>query len=182
MEVRSFPPHCCSAPLTWPELVDTVRRSWADAVVILGSYCLHELTAPPEESSRCRIYRKEQCHHLLCSPTLVDAVQQNGTYLVTPGWLHYWRTHISTWGFDRPTAIEFFGESLQKLLLLDTGTDPESEQHLAEFGVFFSSLPKNCPLAWNSLGFPCRKSSLPINSRNSYAKKKRLSAKLLNRQ
>ncbi|WP_339137315.1 MAG: ATP-binding protein [Candidatus Electrothrix sp. GW3-4] len=152
VEVRSFPPHCCSAPLTWPELVDTVRRSWADAVVILGSYCLHELTAPPEESSRCRIYRKEQCHHLLCSPTLVDAVQQNGTYLVTPGWLHYWRTHISTWGFDRPTAIEFFGESLQKLLLLDTGTDPESEQHLAEFGGFLQLPTEELPIGLEFLG------------------------------
>ena len=67
---------------------------------------------------------------------LVDAVQQNGTYLLNPGWLTRWQQHIATWGFDRTTAIEFFGQSLHKLLLLDTGTDPEAEYHLAEFGSF----------------------------------------------
>jgi signal transduction histidine kinase len=151
-EVRSFPSHCSSAPIKWSELVDIVRSSWADTVVIFGSYCLRELAAPPDEFSRCRIHRKEQCHHLLCSPTLVDAVQRNGTYLLSPGWLSYWRRHIAIWGFDRPTAIEFFGGALQKLLLLDTGTDPESERHLADFGGFLQLPAETLPIGLEFLG------------------------------
>ncbi|MCW5202403.1 DUF1638 domain-containing protein [Desulfobulbus sp. US4] len=152
VEVRSFPSHCSSAPIKWSELVDIVRSSWADTVVIFGSYCLRELGAPPEGFSRCQIHQKEQCHHLLCSPTLVDAVQQNGTYLLSPGWLSCWRRHIATWGFDRPTAMEFFGESLRKLLLLDTGTDPDSERHLAEFGSFLQLPTEILPIGLEFLG------------------------------
>ncbi|WLE99286.1 MAG: HAMP domain-containing sensor histidine kinase [Candidatus Electrothrix communis] len=152
VEVRSFPSHCSSAPIKWSELVDIVRSSWADTVVIFGSYCLRELGAPPEGFSRCQIHQKEQCHHLLCSPTLVDAVQQNGTYLLSPGWLSCWRRHIATWGFDRPTAMEFFGESLRKLLLLDTGTDLDSERHLAEFGSFLQLPTEILPIGLEFLG------------------------------
>ncbi|WYD79601.1 MAG: ATP-binding protein [Candidatus Electrothrix gigas] len=136
IQVCSFPSHCSSPPITWSEFTDIVLASSADFFVILGSYCLRQLDDPSEEFSRCRVDKKEQCHHLLCSPTLVDAVQQNGTYLLNPGWLTRWQQHIATWGFDRTTAIEFFGQSLHKLLLLDTGTDPEAEYHLAEFGSF----------------------------------------------
>ncbi len=152
VEVRSFPSHCSSAPIAWPELISIIRASWASSVVVFGSYCLRELGAPPEGFSRCQIHRKEQCHHLLCSPTLVDAVQQNGTYLLSPGWLSCWRTHISTWGFDRPTALEFFGASLRKLLLLDTGTDPDSERHLAEFGSFLQLPTEILPIGLEFLG------------------------------
>ncbi|MDU9049203.1 MAG: ATP-binding protein [Candidatus Electrothrix sp. Rat3] len=151
-EVRSFPSHCCSAPMTWPEIADIVNCSEADIVAVFGSYCLRELVVPPEESPRCRVYRKEQCHHLLCSSTLVDAVQQNGTYLLSPGWLCRWRTHVSAWGFDRPTAIKFFGESLRKLLLLDTGIDQESERHLAEFSAFLRLPAETLPIGLEFLG------------------------------
>jgi signal transduction histidine kinase len=157
VEVCSFPSHCCSAPVDWAELSANIQRSSARSVVVFGGYCLRDLTAPPEELSRCQIRQQEQCHHLLCNPTLVDAVQQNGTYLLSPGWLRYWRTHISSWGFDRPTAIEFFGESLQKLLLLDTGTDPEAERNLAEFGRFLEMPTEVLPIGLEFLGLSLRK-------------------------
>jgi signal transduction histidine kinase len=152
VEVRSFPSHCCSAPVIWPELAGIVNSSEADNVAVFGSYCLRELAVPPEEYPRCRIHRKEQCHHLLSSPTLVDALQRNGTYLLSPGWLCRWRAHVSAWGFDRDTAIEFFGESLRKLLLLDTGTDPESERHLAEFSEFLRLPAETLPVGLEFLG------------------------------
>ncbi|MCI5166303.1 MAG: DUF1638 domain-containing protein, partial [Candidatus Electrothrix sp. GM3_4] len=157
VEVLSFPSHCCCASLTWSELVDIFSCSWVGAVVIFGSYCLRDLGEPPAEFSRCQIHRKEQCHHLLCSTTLVDAVQQNGTYLLSPGWLRNWRTHISSWGFDRPTAVEFFGESLRKLFLLDTGTDPESARHLAEFGSFLQLPTDTLPIGLEFLGLSLSK-------------------------
>ncbi|MCI5151412.1 MAG: DUF1638 domain-containing protein, partial [Candidatus Electrothrix sp. MAN1_4] len=152
VEVSSFPSHCCSAPIDWPELYASIQSSQAHTVVILGSYCLRDLNGPPENFSHCQVRQQEQCHHLLCNPTLIDAVQQNGTYLLSPGWLRYWRTHISSWGFDRPTAIAFFGESLRKLLLLDTGTDPEAEQNLTEFGRFLQIPTEVLPIGLEFLG------------------------------
>ncbi|WP_446009212.1 ATP-binding protein [Candidatus Electrothrix sp.] len=136
VEVRSFPSHCNSVPVRWAELTETIKSTPADLVVVFGSYCLRKLKIPQADVSRCHIRQQEQCHHLLLNPTLIDALQQNGTYLLSPGWLRRWRAHIEVWGFDRPTALEFFGESLRKLLLLDTGTDQDAQQHLAEFGAF----------------------------------------------
>lgn len=63
-------------------------------------------------------------------------MQQDGTYLLSPGWLKRWQSHVKVWGFDRATALEFFGQSLRRLLLLDTGIDPEAQRHLTEFGEF----------------------------------------------
>ena len=83
---------------------------------------------------------------------MVNALQGNGTYLLSPGWLRHWRKHVERWGFDRTTAIEFFGESLRKLLLLDTGTDRNSEQHLAEFGDFLQLPTDTLPVGLEFLG------------------------------
>ncbi|MCI5121334.1 MAG: DUF1638 domain-containing protein, partial [Candidatus Electrothrix sp. AUS4] len=134
--VRAYPSHCSSAPLRWLELKGILEGVRNDVVVIFGSYCLRGLEIPPEETRIIWLRQYGQCHHLLAGPTLVDALQQNGTYLLSPGWLKRWQNHVKVWGFDRATALEFFGQSLQKLLLLDTGTDPEAQQHLAEFGEF----------------------------------------------
>ncbi|XCN71481.1 MAG: ATP-binding protein [Candidatus Electrothrix aestuarii] len=134
--VRSYPSHCCASPLNWSELAGISDKVQADVTVISGSYCLRALELPPEKAESCRIRLYGQCHHLLLNPTLVDALQRNGTYLLSPGWLSRWQSHVRVWGFDRATAAEFFGESLRRLLLLDTGIDPKAQQHLAAFGDF----------------------------------------------
>ena len=156
VEVRSFPSHCCSAPVTWSELAEIVNSSAADVVLVFGSYCLRDLKEPPGEAfsdpGRCRIRQQKQCHHLLLGPTLVDALQRNGTYLLSPGWLRRWRQHIKAWGFDRSTASEFFGESLRKLLLLDTGTDQDAQQDLADFGDFLQLPVDTLPVGTEFLG------------------------------
>lgn len=136
VEVRSFPARCGCPPISHQEMDDCVKGSEADVVEIFGSYCLRDITDPPAESSRCRINKQEQCLHLICGSTLVDTLQQDGVYLLSPGWLSHWREHITDWGFDRTTAIAFFKESLNKLFLIDTGTDSNAAKHLAEFGDF----------------------------------------------
>ncbi|MCI5140716.1 MAG: DUF1638 domain-containing protein, partial [Candidatus Electrothrix sp. ATG1] len=145
-EVREFSSHCCSAPLQWSELSDIVSASTADVFIILGSFCLRKLIAPPAEFSRCHVHQQGQCLHLLCNPTLVETLQQNGTYLLSPGWLSRWQTHIADWGFNQSTAVEFLGKSLRKLLLLDTGTNQDTRQHLTEFGEFLQLPTDSLPV------------------------------------
>ncbi len=152
-EIRSFPALCGRPPTTWPELADAVEDSEADIVEIFGSCCLRDLTVPPLEFSRYRINRLEQCMHLLCGPTLVDALQQEGGYLLSSGWLCHWQEHITTWGFDRPTAIAFFGESLNRLVLLDTGTDEDAEKYLADFADFLKLPSRRLPIGLEYLIF-----------------------------
>ncbi len=152
-EVRSYSCRCDSPPATWSDVADSVKNAKSDTVVIIGSYCLRNLTVPPSrEFSRCTINRQAQCLHLLCSPTLLEALQHNGTYVLSSGWLRHWPKRITTWGFDRSTAINFLGESLQKLLLLDTGTDRDSQKHLADLGKFLQLPTDTLPVGLEYLG------------------------------
>ncbi|MCI5223995.1 MAG: DUF1638 domain-containing protein, partial [Candidatus Electrothrix sp. AR4] len=152
VDIRSFPVRCGSPAIKWQELAASIEESDADIVEIFGSCCLRELTDPPPKFSGCRINQQEQCLYLLCSPTTVDALQMKGAFLLSPGWLRRWKKYITNWGFDQPTAIEFFGESLQQLMLLDTGTEKNSQKHLADFGDFLQLPTDTLPIGLDFLG------------------------------
>lgn len=83
-----------------------------------------------------RVHCVEQCFHLIAPPTLVDHLLRQGCYLVTPGWLRHWRRHLEQWGFDQQTARECFGECSTRVVLLDTGLDPDSGSRLAAFAAY----------------------------------------------
>ena len=136
VEVRPFPARCGRPPTMWEDFEESINDSDADRVEIFGSYCLKGLHDTLSLHPRCQINQQEQCFNLLCSPTLVSHLQQEGVYLLTPGWLTCWKQHVAHWGFDRETAAEFFGISLNKLLLLDTGIDEHAGEHLKQFSSF----------------------------------------------
>lgn len=83
-----------------------------------------------------RVYPVEQCFHFLVSREIVDAHTKEGAYLLSPGRLADWRTHISQWGFTQATARDFFHEFTKYFLLLDTGVYPESADTMKEFAEF----------------------------------------------
>jgi hypothetical protein len=55
---------------------------------------------------------------------------------VTPGWLRRWRETVHQWGFDQALAREYFSESVQRLVLLDTCVDPGARTELEAFAAF----------------------------------------------
>ncbi len=136
VEVKAFPARCGRPPMQWGELTEIINSSSAEYIELFGCYCLEQLTGPGQDFSHCKINKQEQCFHLLAGKTLTGALQQDGAYLLTPGWLAEWKKHVTEWGFDQKTAAEFFGQSLNRLLLLDTGTEKRSEERLAEFAAF----------------------------------------------
>jgi signal transduction histidine kinase len=137
--VRAFPARCGRPPIQWEEITEIIHGSDADHIEVFGCYCLQKLKDPPSpDLSRCKIHLTEQCFHMLCGKTLVNSLEQEGAYVLTPGWLSKWKQHIADWGFDRTTATEFFGQSLRKLLLLDTYTEKYPEKNLKEFSEFLN--------------------------------------------
>ncbi|MCI5144863.1 MAG: DUF1638 domain-containing protein, partial [Candidatus Electrothrix sp. AR3] len=135
-EVRAFPARCGHPPITGQELTDCLHDIDVDVVEIFGSYCLHAVDDWEFKFSSCTVRKLEQCFHLVCSPTLVDAQQRAGDYLLTSGWLARWRQHLAVWGFDQAIAKEFFAQSIHELVLLDTGTDKKAKIHLEHFSEF----------------------------------------------
>lgn len=134
----TFPARCGRPRIEWNEVEQIVRSCGADCsqVHLLGSCCIAGLEGLPGESERYRFHRLDQCFYLFAGREFIDACIGQGAYLMTPGWLSDWRLQMDQWGFDQETAREFFAESAERLLLLDTGVDEKSSQYLAEFADF----------------------------------------------
>ncbi len=78
----------------------------------------------------------KQCSHMVIGPDMTEYYIQKGYYLVTPGWLSHWRGTLEGWGFDQPTAVNFFKDTTRSILLLDTGIDPTAEANLSNFAHY----------------------------------------------
>lgn len=137
IDVAYFPSRCGMPPIEWSKLQEKLP--------VLGDHTeLHVvscggITGLPEKqliTDRYYSYDLKQCYHLITSPDLAEYYIQKGFYLVTPGWLAHWRDILEGWGFDRPTAVNFFGEAARAILLLDTGVDPAAGANLAEFAGY----------------------------------------------
>lgn len=87
-----------------------------------------------------------ECFNRIVNRTLVDYLISQGSYVMTPGWLEDWALQIKQWGFDRPMAREFFHESMRKLVLLDTGVNPESSRQLQDVGDYLNMPVENLPV------------------------------------
>lgn len=134
VHVKRFPAGCGHPPVAWEEVIPAQPEELPQ--VIFGSHCISTLSASPSPVKQSQLCHVQQCFYLFCPKTLVDSLQQQGAYLLSPGWLANWTGHMDQWGFDRKTAIQFFKDCVKKLLLLDTGTDKKSLDHLREFATF----------------------------------------------
>jgi len=68
---------------------------------------------------------------VLLPEPLFDACVREGALMVIPGILSRWKEHVAALGFAGGAPVEFFRESVKKIVLIDTGVDPESSRVLA---------------------------------------------------
>ena len=121
----------------WQSLTDVLPPSALDSNVrLLGCACLGADNASSQELCGLRSQPNAHGCYLFTAKELLDRLIREGSYLVTPGWLLHWRQRIREWGFDETTAREYFSESESKIVLLDTGIDPTSNELLAQFAEF----------------------------------------------
>jgi signal transduction histidine kinase len=134
VSVSAFP-DLCVRPRA--DLTATLTHQFYDSgkngqtTILVGAcYLLHQnKTALPEDRYH-RIHREELCFHMLINKTTIDRCLCDGSHLVTSGWLEHWQQHIDAWQFDRDTARMFFAEGARRMVLLDTGVDPEAHTRL----------------------------------------------------
>jgi len=123
-------------------------------VVLFGGFCLNSLATPERGVSgatKIQVASAPRCLEFAAPARLVDAQIEAGAYLLTPGWLSHWRRTMTQWGFDQPTAREFFAETTRKLVLLDTGTDAQSDSHLRELADFLALPNETIPVGLDLL-------------------------------
>jgi PAS domain-containing protein len=145
LQLHGFPARCGTPPLTAEEIDSRLGPIGGDEPVAwiggscLGPWCRQRQApdAPAAEPARVHFDCLRQCFHLVANPDAVDAWLRAGAYLCTPGWLAGWRGHLRALGLDaRALARELFADSVQSILLLDTGHAPEAAAELAELADY----------------------------------------------
>ena len=120
IRVGSFPPNCGRPGLTWDDL-EAARARPDEPLVVFGGACLADLDDAGARARGLTLRRLQHCHELVVNPRLFEAFTAQGTYVLTPGWLQDWRTHLAAQGGDPDMVKALWRETLARLLLLDTG-------------------------------------------------------------
>jgi len=104
--------------------------------VLFGCRCVSENECTNLELHNFRIIKIDCCFELFLPKTLIDHLLLSAAYLVTPGWLSSWEEKVEKWG--NPEHLkQMFSESISRIVLIDTGTDPQSENKLRKFSEAF---------------------------------------------
>jgi signal transduction histidine kinase len=103
-----------------------------DAVFIFGGFCIKDLPEGPNVFT----IQYDNCFYPLVDEAIVDQYIKDGCYLLTPGWLKDWMNRIKGWGFDQKTGREFFLESTNRFVLIDTMINEGSEKRIKELSDY----------------------------------------------
>ncbi len=147
VEMAIFPATCGRPAIEWHDLERAIHSNGnCSRCDVLGRSCIAKLTKRPKELAYCdlhkfhlhkfHLHKLEQCFHLFADQNLIDSYLKEGAYLITPSWLVNWQYHLKTMGFQQELAQVFFKESARRLLLLDTGIEANSADHLRDFAEF----------------------------------------------
>jgi PAS domain S-box-containing protein len=123
VKLISFPNSCIGCILD-NDLISKLIRPYEDEfskILFFVSSCRVGGKSNIFPSKKVELIHLEQCFELILNKETVYHFIRQGYYLVTRGWLNQYKHNISDWGFKEKSAKVFFGESLKKILYLDTG-------------------------------------------------------------
>lgn len=121
--LKSFPAVCTGCSITDERIVEIIgdNPDQYSKIVVIVSSCRGKKDINNIQLKKAEIIRLEQCLEILFTlPTIYHYIKQ-GNYLVSNGWLRNYNHHIRDWGFEANSAKNFFGESIRKIVLLETG-------------------------------------------------------------
>lgn len=123
VSLHSFPAVCNGNAMNNNRIIEMVNSNTNQfsKIIIFLSACQGEKIDIQLIDKKIEIVHLEQCFELFINTQTIYHYIQQGNYLVTNGWLRNYKQHIHEWGFDNQSAKKFFGESVKKILLLETG-------------------------------------------------------------
>lgn len=165
----------CQCPAkTWEEIAHLFEQKDKSTkpLVIIGSCFSHSLPSRPEFMKHIHLVPLEQCFELICDKEILTSLTNEESFLTSSGWLKSWRTTLADWGFDQPLARQFFHDTSNKIILLDTGIYPDAVTELESFAAYV-----NLPCQHIRIGldhFSRRVSAILNNVRGEYLQKRLL--------
>jgi Protein of unknown function (DUF1638) len=125
----------CEGAVELPAALEEKARGGELSLHVLGGSCLRKLADGAASGAvPCKVSSEEQCFQLVARPALVEALQADGAYLVTPGWVLRYRERLAAQGLEGGQGRELFREGLEKLVLLDLGQRPEAQAQFEQMG------------------------------------------------
>ncbi|MBP7460318.1 MAG: diguanylate cyclase [Candidatus Delongbacteria bacterium] len=76
-------------------------------------------------------YSAGRCLDRLAGQTYLHDLYRQRALVISPGWLANWKHELRAWNLTSDSIPSFFSEHFSKLVLLDTGVDPESNRDMA---------------------------------------------------
>jgi PAS domain S-box-containing protein len=132
VDLKSFAANCTAKPVDDKAILELIgnKAEEYDKIIVIVSTCLRNSKTGLKNFNNIEVVQLEQCFELLFSlPSIYHFIKQ-GNYLVTNGWLRNYKQHVREWGFNPKTAKNYFGESLKRLMLLETGLPGEYQANL----------------------------------------------------
>jgi PAS domain S-box-containing protein len=145
---ESFPFHCGHVQSVWK----TVKNQYDEhekagaSTCLCGCGCANTIDIQMDVKNRPSLVLVESGAPLFLPGALVEDFRRRGVYLILPGWLFRWKQNAARDGLDQSTAREMFKESLQEIVLLDTGVHPGFAPDLAEFADFTGIPARTIPV------------------------------------
>jgi len=144
--VSFFPTRCGHPSMAKQSLsqLPELNQVSLDAKMVCGCSCL----TPGDRrflDDRDVVYLDQAtCFEMFAPPDMIQGYLNEGSYLVTPGWLPDWQTWVAEWG-DQEQARGLFAETISRLTFLDTGVLPGTADLLAELSAYvdrpFETIP-----------------------------------------
>jgi len=123
----SFPARCGRPMLTQKEM--TILAPDNGNTIVVGGLCVSHLN----NTSDLSIVSETNCFSYLCGTSQVHQLLRQGAYLVSSGWLKDWRKHVDSFGFTQPQYQEFLGQSIRKIVFLDTLIDDKGKENFDDY-------------------------------------------------
>jgi len=138
VKVVAFPADCIRKIVDYSVLrkIIQVQEKNCSDIYLFGGFCISGLEESSSSLKHCHLYKMDQCYYLFAQKEFLEPYFQKGAMVITPGWLARWQHIMKEWGFNQSTAQDFFGESISKLVLLDTGVEDKSSELIRELANF----------------------------------------------
>lgn len=91
------------------------------------------------------------CLEVLIDETLINYFAGRGYYIITNYWLKNFDKIFGSWGFNKSVAAEFFKESTQKILLLDSGSTEINYKRINELSEYLGIPVEVLPITRNHI-------------------------------
>ncbi len=174
--LKSYPTTCIARSVNPIDIIENSGINTDDfsKIIFFVSSCYGSKKSFISENKKIEIFYLNQCFELLIGSEILNYFIKSGYYIVSNGWLANYKKYIQNWGFDNKTAQVFFGESMKKILFLDTGLKWNYRQRLANLsaymGLEWESFPIGLSYAHNLLNQII--SEWRINQQNSLINEK----------